>query len=174
MSSGNAFAQVAENTAAACRDGVDNDGNGRIDCADPGCAELRFCAHGAAQSAENTAGACRDFIDNDGDGYTDCADQDCGAFVFCAESSARWASAPAPVQPTRRGPGFRWGLSADPGALVITGNALGQSSTTALGGAGFPIRLGYQIKDITVARVGSNTVTSAAIGLGITLGYEAY
>jgi hypothetical protein len=30
-----------ENTLGACRDGVDNDGNGLVDCYDPGCAQ--FC-----------------------------------------------------------------------------------------------------------------------------------
>ena len=27
----------------SCKDGIDNDGNGRIDCADPKCAKKRHC-----------------------------------------------------------------------------------------------------------------------------------
>lgn len=33
----------AENTAAACRDGADNDGDGATDCADSDCADFVFC-----------------------------------------------------------------------------------------------------------------------------------
>jgi len=38
-----------ENTKQACTDGVDNDGDGRVDCADQDCWDLLICApaHGA-------------------------------------------------------------------------------------------------------------------------------
>lgn len=39
-----ANAQVPENTAELCRDEKDNDMDGLIDCDDPDCAELVFCA----------------------------------------------------------------------------------------------------------------------------------
>ncbi len=40
-----AFAQpAAENTRAACTDGVDNDGDGHVDCADQDCQDFTFCA----------------------------------------------------------------------------------------------------------------------------------
>jgi len=42
-----------ENTAETCRDGVDNDGDGRIDCADDGCAP--FCGVDAGVSCGNGA-----------------------------------------------------------------------------------------------------------------------
>jgi hypothetical protein len=49
-----------------CADGVDNDGDGRVDAAaDPGCA-------GAGDLSEKAPGvACDDGADNDGDGYID-------------------------------------------------------------------------------------------------------
>ncbi len=60
-----------------CFDGVDNDDNGKIDCADLSC-ELREC--GAAclcQGLKKTERLCSDSSDNDGDLATDCADSDC-------------------------------------------------------------------------------------------------
>ena len=58
---------------AACRDEVDNDGDGRIDLADPGCAD-------AADDDETDAvipPQCSDGEDNDDDGATDLADPGC-------------------------------------------------------------------------------------------------
>ncbi len=141
---GRAVAQpYEENTTAACRDGVDNDGDGKVDCDDPDCAELSFCHSSGTGSAENTAAACRDQIDNDRDGHTDCEDQDCWDFVFCGEGRR---AAPR-SEAIHRGPGFRGGASAQPGLLVLTGSGLGVTSTTALGGAGISFRLGYQFKN---------------------------
>ncbi|MBL7846494.1 MAG: VCBS repeat-containing protein, partial [Cyclobacteriaceae bacterium] len=62
-----AQAQVNE----ICNDGIDNDGNGLIDCADP------FC-----NFAANVEKGCRcfDAIDNDGDGKKDSADPDCATY----------------------------------------------------------------------------------------------
>ena len=79
-----------ENTASACRDEVDNDGDGHTDCADQDCGELMFCAQAPSKTAqteiatEDSSITCQDGSDNDGDGHVDCADQDCGDFVFCA------------------------------------------------------------------------------------------
>jgi len=60
-----------------CSDGIDNDGNGQTDCADPTCAG-EICGQGcqclSGQKAERN---CYDGNDNDGDGKTDCADEDC-------------------------------------------------------------------------------------------------
>lgn len=88
-------ARSPENTPSACRDRVDNDGNGHVDCADQGCSPMTFCTQPAptpsqpasspqARTPENTPGACRDGNDNDGDGHVDCADQDCSTLTFCA------------------------------------------------------------------------------------------
>ena len=72
-----AFAQTVE----VCNDGVDNDGNGLIDCADP------FCSFAA-----NIEKGCRcfDSIDNDGDGKIDAADTECATYYglsFVGEGS---------------------------------------------------------------------------------------
>ncbi len=49
-----------------CNDGIDNDGDGDVDCADLDCFSACFEEHD-----------CGDGIDNDGDGAIDCADGDC-------------------------------------------------------------------------------------------------
>jgi len=60
-------------TEMDCSDGLDNDGDGDIDCADSDC-------HGIPGCVET---ACGDGLDNDGDGYTDCDDHDCLGTVDC-------------------------------------------------------------------------------------------
>jgi len=95
-----------ENTPAACSDGVDNDGDGDIDCADSECQGLAVCTESDCSNGidddgdgltdcmdpdcqptidcrENTATACNDGIDNDGDGLTDCDDDECSAMLVC-------------------------------------------------------------------------------------------
>ena len=65
-----------------CSDGVDNDGDGRIDLDDPGCTS-------ASDPSEHDARfACDDGIDNDGDGLVDFADP------VCQRSWPYWESAP--------------------------------------------------------------------------------
>lgn len=64
---------TTEDTVTLCEDGVDNDGDGHIDCNDADCLGLSPCA-------ENTAASCNDGIDNDGDGFTDCNDTGCSEF----------------------------------------------------------------------------------------------
>ena len=81
----------------ACSDGLDNDGDGKVDCADPGCAgescnaaqPNRNCAlppDAGADAGTLDAGVgacllrendCKNGIDDDGDGRTDCEDPDC-------------------------------------------------------------------------------------------------
>ena len=77
-------AVTAENTADLCSDNLDNDKNGQVDCADPGCVAFAFCQQ-AEEGKENTLIACMDKQDNDGDGNTDCDDDECKAFAICAE-----------------------------------------------------------------------------------------
>ena len=60
----------------ACDDGVDNDGDGKIDfrtdgTGDPGCT-------GPEETSEKGTGVCDDGLDNDGDGWIDLLDADCG------------------------------------------------------------------------------------------------
>lgn len=86
---------TSENTPQACKDGVDNDGDGFTDCDDQDCGALVFCQEQpeepppeetpTAPAQENTPQACQDGADNDGDGFADCEDQDCSMFVFCQE-----------------------------------------------------------------------------------------
>ena len=80
-------ARVPENTAELCQDGIDNDGNGRIDCKDDGCKAFAFCQE-AEDGKENTLVACQDGNDNDGDGLVDCDDPDCQAFTICQKKKA--------------------------------------------------------------------------------------
>jgi len=54
---------------AACYDGLDGDGDGLVDCADPSCASNPACS-----VAEHV---CNDGLDDDGDGLIDCADPTC-------------------------------------------------------------------------------------------------
>jgi hypothetical protein len=61
-----------------CNDGLDNDGDGRIDAQDSDC--------GVFPSIEQN---CTDGIDNDADGYTDCADWDCVGADVCRPVSQR-------------------------------------------------------------------------------------
>jgi hypothetical protein len=63
-----------------CSNGVDDDGNGFVDCDDFGCSRART----VSVCADSEAGFCLDEVDNDLDGDVDCADADCAAAAFCA------------------------------------------------------------------------------------------
>jgi parallel beta-helix repeat protein len=63
-----------------CDDGIDNDGDGDIDCADNDCTNDPACGGGCVPVPE----ICDDGIDNDCDGKADCADKkDCKNFPGC-------------------------------------------------------------------------------------------
>lgn len=64
-------------TERMCQDGLDDDGDGMIDCADADCFDAANCQAGGSE--ERTDRACSDWVDNDGDGATDCDDADCQA-----------------------------------------------------------------------------------------------
>lgn len=72
-----------ESSPEECSDGIDNDGDGLIDCDDDECTFLDVCT-----LSESTTIACQDGIDNDGDGLTDCMDADCRFFDFCSLPSS--------------------------------------------------------------------------------------
>ncbi|RIK94814.1 MAG: hypothetical protein DCC71_23115 [Proteobacteria bacterium] len=64
-----------------CENGLDDDGDGAVDGADPGCA-------GASDPDERSALACDNGLDDDGDGRADVADPGCGAPSGTTESPA--------------------------------------------------------------------------------------
>lgn len=65
-----------------CDDGLDNDGDVYVDCADPDCTSVGACAGcngGFDPEPEFGPGRCTDGVDNDCDGTFDCEDEDCSA-----------------------------------------------------------------------------------------------
>ena len=60
-----------------CSNGLDDDGDGFVDLADPGCADA------ADNDERGPALVCDNGLDDDGDGATDCEDTDCGAVTRC-------------------------------------------------------------------------------------------
>lgn len=62
-----------------CNDTIDNDLDGKVDCADEDCADdPTFCG-----VPENSNALCSDGRDNDKDGKTDCDDEDCKPLQVC-------------------------------------------------------------------------------------------
>jgi hypothetical protein len=72
------FAPCSE--AVACADGLDNDNDGDVDCADSDCDGSEDCTE--------TGDECSDGDDNDGDDLVDCADADCEGNENCTETGA--------------------------------------------------------------------------------------
>lgn len=67
-----------------CNDGIDNDGDGLIDCADPDCAHDPACVQVCVPTGvEGKGRTCSDGIDNDCDGLIDCADPKCARNHSC-------------------------------------------------------------------------------------------
>ena len=56
-----------------CDNGIDDNGNGLIDCADPQCAGALVCQREI----------CNDGIDNNGNGLVDCEDPQCAGSIYC-------------------------------------------------------------------------------------------
>ena len=72
---------MAQNGEVLCNDGVDNDGDGLVDCADGNCTFAANIERGCR---------CYDGIDNDGDGRIDQADSNCAPYfglTFIGEGS---------------------------------------------------------------------------------------
>lgn len=126
--------------APNCHDGLDNDGNGLRDGADPGCvggagANLRYLD---AATEGSPPGNCNDGIDNDGDGAIDGADVHClvgdnlagGTTIptvnACQLDNAFYLAKQVRFSPLRRWV-FRYAISAArPGAPTCTGTSGGQ------------------------------------------------
>ncbi|MEW6585030.1 MAG: hypothetical protein AB1442_05390 [Nitrospirota bacterium] len=68
---------IAVPVEANCSDGIDDDGDTLIDCADSDCSADPACQPVAIETN------CSDGIDDDGDGAIDCADSDCAADPLC-------------------------------------------------------------------------------------------
>ncbi|MGV7223149.1 MAG: hypothetical protein ACQ9MH_16660 [Nitrospinales bacterium] len=66
--------------AEICNDGVDNDQDGQIDCADSDCSNASNCNTPVIETN------CSDGVDNDQDGQIDCADSDCDSASNCNSS----------------------------------------------------------------------------------------
>jgi len=62
-------------TEQNCNDSVDNDGDSLVDCDDDDCLDDAACSEQD----------CSDAVDNDGDTFVDCADDDCIFREACAE-----------------------------------------------------------------------------------------
>ncbi len=58
-----------------CNNGIDDDGDGLIDCEDGDCFTSNEC----------TVEICDNGIDDDGDGWIDCSDTECFNLTFCVE-----------------------------------------------------------------------------------------
>ena len=117
-------------TLRECGDGLDNDGDGTIDCADPDCATARPCLAGGGRGAgggpppdspgTETGRECGDGLDNDGDGTIDCADPDCAMAPPCQGGG-------------RGGRGGRGGAGAACDAMTLATSAATVTSTCCEG-----------------------------------------
>jgi len=72
-----------------CSDEIDNDGDGRVDCDDPGCAEAVMCL--AVDAYGVLIEDCDNDVDDDGDGDVDCLDGDCLEDPICDASTTNAA-----------------------------------------------------------------------------------
>jgi len=70
----------------ACADGLDNDGDGLADAADPHCSDLRDDDEASPAEAGADQGACGNGLDDDGDGLADDADPGCTSVMDDSES----------------------------------------------------------------------------------------
>jgi hypothetical protein len=66
-----------EATQALCSNGLDDDGDGRVDCDDRHCQYSPQVMGCAPANGEVTDATCKDGVDNDGHGFTDCDDFSC-------------------------------------------------------------------------------------------------
>lgn len=90
-------------TQEICTGGIDDDGDGKIDCQDSGCdmapACVEDCKNGldddgdgkidcqdkACDNSPDCVESCNNDLDDDGDGYIDCKDSQCKYSINCTE-----------------------------------------------------------------------------------------
>ncbi len=77
----NVFTMDFEDDEVTCKDRIDNDSDGLMDCLDIDCRNLDICK-------ENDEETCSDGKDNDDDLETDCDDNECDAMEACIETGA--------------------------------------------------------------------------------------
>jgi hypothetical protein len=123
--------------APACSDGLDNDGDGKIDYpADPGCSS-------AADTNETDPPACSNGIDDDGDGLSDSNDPSChtdgnasnpGSYLptITSEDDVSIVASPALVRSGSTST-VTWSAGGTPTSCLVTGP--GVSSTAQSGSA---------------------------------------
>ena len=72
-----------------CNDGIDNDGDGYVDCEDYNCdgtiGDADPACGGSGSGGGSDSEICDDGIDNDGDGYVDCDDYNCDGTIGDAD-----------------------------------------------------------------------------------------
>lgn len=87
----NGGVQISEVGSVFCRDGVDNDCDGQIDCAEASCLGQSCSADGGVVTCECSGTgkkeiSCANLRDDDGDQQIDCADTDCAQGTACEKS----------------------------------------------------------------------------------------
>ena len=94
---------TVESGETACKDGIDNDCDGTLDCAETACSTLYVCTCGPSTPEDGTLPAsCLDGKDNDCDHLTDCEETTDCAFTSncCTKTPAqRHAARPARSAP---------------------------------------------------------------------------
>lgn len=74
----------SEHGDSSCSDGIDNDGSGLIDCADPACFRSQYVSVCGQIGPEEGNAACSDSIDNDENGQLDCQQESCLSTPVCS------------------------------------------------------------------------------------------
>ena len=72
---------VAKQYKEVCNNKIDDTGNGKVDCADPTCADDPACA---TEPEKPAVEICNNRIDDTGNGLVDCADPTCANDPACA------------------------------------------------------------------------------------------